>query len=61
MKISLPQMIDKYAAALVKYELAKAEGKDKEEIIRLKRMVQLSGWDLRDLGLNVEFDETNGA
>jgi hypothetical protein len=24
-------------------------------------MVQLSGWDLRDLGLNVEFDETNGA
>ncbi len=61
MKISLPQMIDKYAAALVKYELAKAESKDKEEIIRLKRMVQLSGWDLRDLGLNVEFDETNGA
>jgi hypothetical protein len=58
MTISLPQHIDAYANALADYRAAVASGVDAEEIKYLKRMMNLAGWTLRHLGLDVQFDET---
>ena len=55
---SLPQLIDAYANALAYYRAAVANGLDDEEIKYLKRTMNLAGWKLRDLGLDVQFDET---
>jgi hypothetical protein len=58
MTISLPQLIDAYANALADYRASVASGVDAEEIKYLKRLMNLAGWRLRDLGLDVQFDET---
>jgi hypothetical protein len=59
MKPTLPEMIDNYAKALAEYRVAKATGASKEQILYLKRMMRLNGWFLVDLGLNVQFDDTD--
>jgi len=55
---SLPQLIDAYANALADYRAGVASGIDAEKLKCLKRIMNLAGWKLRDLGLDVQFDET---
>jgi hypothetical protein len=56
---SLPQLIDAYANALADYRAGVASGIDAEKLKCLKRLMNLAGWKLRDLGLDVQFDETD--
>ena len=59
MKPNLPQMIDSYADASAKYRVAVETGASEEQIVYLKRKMRLNGWALRDLGLDVQFDDTD--
>jgi len=58
MTITLPQHIDAYASALADYRAGVASGIDAEQLKYLKWLMNLAGWKLRDLGLDVQFDET---
>ena len=55
---SLPQLIDAYASALADYRAGVTSGVDAEKLKCLKRLMNLAGWKLRDLGLDVQFDES---
>jgi hypothetical protein len=56
---TLPEMIDNYADALANYRVAVRTGASEERIGWLRSEIRRWGWAIRDLGLNVQYDDNN--